>query len=429
MRILHVTNWLPGCHHISGGAEAVCLNTINMAREAGHECAAFCLPLELRSPHDFPIYEADTVFGHIPQRLHVPVDLVRSVWRPVDGYTARSLARALRDFRPHLVHFHKFERLGYSVVPAAARSGASTIWSVYDYLAFCPGTYLQRREGGYCTEGQGARCYDCYRPGRRFPQLQRALYHLRPRVIRTNLRPLDRVVVLSERCAQIIAEHGIPKDKIRVIYQSYPVAETAPPDPADVDAETVLFAGWLVPAKGLHVALEAMGQVVSVRHSARLLVLGMGGSEPWYAELLEGILAGHNLRPFVTFAGKLPRTEFLAHLRRAAVVVVPEQWENMSPVIVVEAMAHGKPVVASQVGGIPEFVRDGETGWLAEPDHPGQFAAGILKVLNDPAGALRMGIRARERALELFDRPVAGRKLLELYQECLDLREARHDWC
>lgn len=423
MRILHVTNWLPGCHHISGGAEAVCLNTIEMARAAGHECEVFCLPLDFPSPHPFAVHGADTVLCHLPRRLHNPVDFIKTLWHPQDGFVHRALASRLRSWRPEVVHFHKFDRLSYSLVGLARRQGCATLWSVYDYLAVCPESHLQQRSGGYCTNGQGERCYECYHPGRRLPRLQQRAYVHRRNLVLGSLRQLDQIIVLSSRCREIMAQHGLPEERIKVIHQSYPVAETAPAPAAEVDPHLVFFAGWLAPAKGLHVLLEAMPLVRQEFPEVQLIALGLPAPDPQYPFHIQELMSQHNLSDWVDLRGRLPREEFLQALRRAAVVVVPEQWENMSPVILVEAMAHGRPVVASRLGGIPEFVTEGETGYLAAAERPEEFAAGIKAVLGEPAQAMALGRRAHQRARELFDRSVVGQELLETYEACVRARQ------
>ncbi len=422
MKILHVTNWLPESHAIAGGAEAVCLNTILMAQRAGHECRVFCLPPDFPSPHPFPLIAADTIFNHIPKRFLQPIDFIRTLWRPVDRYAAASLRRVLQTWRPDIVHFHKFERLGYSLIEAAARWGAPTLWSVYDYLALCPKEgHLQHKEGYYCRAGQGERCYDCYHPGRRFPSVQKALWRRRRALIHHYLRQLNRIVVLSERCRAILAEHDVPEEKLSVIHQAFPVRQTQPADPHQAQPYRIFFAGWLAPNKGLHVLLEALPYVLSACPQAHLVALGLPApSHPEYYALLENTISRLGLQQHVQILGRLSRAEFLQHLHQAAVVVVPEQWENMSPVIIVEAMALGLPIVASRIGGIPEFLGEGEAGLLADPHRPEDFATQIINVLTNPQEAMRLRRQSRQKALLLFEEEIVGQQLLQLYEQLAD---------
>jgi alpha-maltose-1-phosphate synthase len=118
----------------------------------------------------------------------------------------------------------------------------------------------------------------------------------------------------------------------------------------------------------------------------------------------------------------MPRDELLQHCRTAALCVVPSLWDN-SPNTVYEAMAAGRPVVASRVGGIPELVADGETGLLTPPGDAGALADAITALLLDPVRRRAMGEAGRRRIRELADleKNVDGR--LAVYQEVAASRQ------
>jgi len=101
-------------------------------------------------------------------------------------------------------------------------------------------------------------------------------------------------------------------------------------------------------------------------------------------------------------------------------VVVPEQWpSDFGPLILVEAMALAKPVVASKIGAIPEFIKDGINGFLVEHNQPEQFAKKIIWLSNNKATAKTMGQRAKETAQFLFNQDQNG-KVFDLYNNVLN---------
>ena len=102
-----------------------------------------------------------------------------------------------------------------------------------------------------------------------------------------------------------------------------------------------------------------------------------------YYEMLQSKVDSGGIRDRVTFLDHLPPTEVKKHIRQAAVVVIPEQYENMSPLLMIESMFLARPVVISRVGGVPEFIEDGVTGWLADPHDPADFAKKIISVVKD----------------------------------------------
>lgn len=106
-------------------------------------------------------------------------------------------------------------------------------------------------------------------------------------------------------------------------------------------------------------------------------------------------------------------------------VVIPEQWENMSPVVLIEAMCHGKPVVASRIGGIPEFVEDGASGLLADPCSPSSFAGCVSSLLLDGARSSAIGAEASRRIRALMDRKTIMLKYRELYEYAIKRSRGR----
>jgi glycosyltransferase involved in cell wall biosynthesis len=160
--------------------------------------------------------------------------------------------------------------------------------------------------------------------------------------------------------------------------------EAAPPE--------VLFAGRLSPEKGIE-------DLLAVADGLRLVVAGDGPLRPQVPQAL----------------GMLPRDEFYGRLDRAAVVVFPSRRDGF-PVACAEAMAHGRAVVATAVGGLPDMVVDGETGLLVPPGDPAALRAAIDRLLADPELRQRLGTAARLRIEELcgWDRVID--RTLEAYE-------------
>ncbi len=158
----------------------------------------------------------------------------------------------------------------------------------------------------------------------------------------------------------------------------------------------LLFVGRLRIRKGVEVLLEALREIPG----AVLRIAGDGE----HRAALERAAAG--LGPAVAFLGTKSSAQVRTLLRGAAALVVPSIYEGM-PLVVLEAMEAGVPVVASAVSGIPEVVVDGETGWLVPPEDPRALARALAEVLADPAEARRRGEAGQRRAAERY-RPAAA---------------------
>jgi glycosyltransferase involved in cell wall biosynthesis len=158
-----------------------------------------------------------------------------------------------------------------------------------------------------------------------------------------------------------------------------------------------LFVGRLRIRKGVEVLLEAMSALRDRLPQARLLIAGDGE----HRASLERRAAELELGAAVRFLGRCDASRVRGLLRRARALVVPSIYEGM-PLVVLEAMEAGVPVIASAVSGIPEVVEDGGTGWLVPPEEPDALAAALAAAWNDPAEAARRGDAGRRRVDERF---------------------------
>jgi glycogen synthase len=170
------------------------------------------------------------------------------------------------------------------------------------------------------------------------------------------------------------------------------------------DSKIILFAARSDPVKGADVLFQAVPLVRRDVPDAEFHFVGC----PPAADI--STAEGVRFYPFV------PKEQLMEHYRRAAVCVVPSLWDN-SPYTVYEAMASGKPVVACRVGGIPELIDDGATGFLVQPGHPGQLANAILRLLHSYHERVRMGQAARQRIQQLANLEVNVSRRLAVYEQ------------
>lgn len=157
--------------------------------------------------------------------------------------------------------------------------------------------------------------------------------------------------------------------------------------------------------------------IAAVESSARLVMVGDGPLRP----TLEARARDLGLNGAVRFLGAVPRAaSFLPHFD---VFVLSSVWEGMSNSLL-EAMAAGRPVVATRVGGNPEVVVDGETGLLVPPRDPRALADAVLRLLGDPALAGRLGEAARRRVESQFTLEQMVSRMQELYDQLLARKQA-----
>jgi glycosyltransferase involved in cell wall biosynthesis len=119
----------------------------------------------------------------------------------------------------------------------------------------------------------------------------------------------------------------------------------------------------------------------------------------------------------VSVRDPLPHPELAEHYRRADIFIAPSVWNEPFGMVIVEAMASGLPVIATRGGGIPEIVRDGETGLLTERGNAAELAEAINYLLKHDEVRRAMGRAGRKRAVEMFGWDKISEPLFEVYQE------------
>lgn len=178
----------------------------------------------------------------------------------------------------------------------------------------------------------------------------------------------------------------------------------------------ILFAGRLIPRKGVHHLLAAFCAISGEFPAARLILAGEEQAGDPYGALLHRFLREQGLTERVQFLGSLSMEQIAAEYGRCAFMVLPSQQET-APVVIEEAMAAGRAVIATRVGGVPDQVAHERTGLLVEyGDVPGLTAA-MRRLLGAPELGERMGRAAREEAGRRFQGDQVARQTYQLYQQ------------
>jgi glycosyltransferase involved in cell wall biosynthesis len=208
-----------------------------------------------------------------------------------------------------------------------------------------------------------------------------------PAVFRPLVRAARMVLCVSEALMETARSLGAREVRVVPVGVTVPHISVEPDEPPQV-----LFVGRLSEEKGILELIEA----------ARGLPLVVVGDGP-LRERVPGAI------------GFVPPAELPGYLDRAAVVVCPSRREGYG-VVARQAMAHGRPVVATSVGGLPEAVVDGETGLLVPPGDAASLRAALERLLGDRELRRRLGAAARGRARERFSREVAAAATVAAYE-------------
>jgi glycosyltransferase involved in cell wall biosynthesis len=198
--------------------------------------------------------------------------------------------------------------------------------------------------------------------------------------------------------------------------QPDPHHEPQPPQRGPGDPFRLLFTGRLVQRKGIAVLLQAMAELVGERR-VHLTVVGDGPLR----ESLRERAAALGIGDRVEFTGFIPAAELGRRLRGCDAFVLPAVEDAKGDVealgvVLIEALLHGRPVIASASGGIPEIVLHERTGLLTTPGSSSELAAAIRRLDDDPALALRLAARGREHVMQRFSWDTIIETLVDVYE-------------
>lgn len=247
--------------------------------------------------------------------------------------------------------------------------------------------------------------------------LARRKKHYAP-VLRGITRNLDGVIANSSHTAESVQQltgvyptvipWGPPRGAVKLnrTTEESPVEDENPP--------VVMAVGRMIERKGFPVLVRAAARL---RGRAQVVIVGDGE----YRTVVEEEIRRQGVEDVVRLAGRLPNDELASLYARCAVFCLPAILDSRGEteglgVVLVEAMSHGKPVVASRLGGIPDAVEDGTTGILVAPNDEEALAEALLRLIADRTLAARMGEAGRRKARESFSWEAIAERHLELYR-------------
>jgi glycogen(starch) synthase len=182
-----------------------------------------------------------------------------------------------------------------------------------------------------------------------------------------------------------------------VIYNGLEMPELAP-QPLAFDKPRLVCLGRVVEDKGFDLALRALPAIARNYPDLRLVVAGDGPARP----ALEGLAAELGIGDVVDFAGWISPEKVPELMNSATIVLLPSRWREAFGLVALQAAQMERPVVATEVGGLPEVVVDQETGLIVAKEDSEALAEAVLSLLRNPSRAVEMGQEGRVRAQQVF---------------------------
>lgn len=410
MKICHVNNLLPTHHKLwAGGAQATYRFVKLLAKKGVKNIVLSTKPTKKpEKDNDFEFHAVTLAQDVLGEKLG------RLLKRPFDPIAYFHCYKMLKKIKPDIVHLHNFGDLGFGVVLAAKRLKIPVVFSIYNYWCFCPNQTLMKNDDSVCNEFHGPQCIECM-SGKKDP-LQKIFMSKRKAMFDFFLfSRVDKFLALSNYLSKLLQAYGVKKSRIAVVRSPFNEIKLKK---SRIEKNLILYAGMIVPRKGLDVIIRAMPKIVKEVPDARLYVLGQEDPcEIDYKTRVKELIKEYRLEKNILWFEKKPKSEFEKLIRKAAVMAIPEQWNNMSPLLVIECMMFGKGIVASNMGGIPELLQG--SGLLAKASSPDDFAKKIVWALKNNKKMQAMGKKAREKAIKMFDEERIAKELIGTYSSLI----------
>lgn len=371
------------------GASRYQLEVNRLLEAAGHKVIPFAMQDEhnLKTPWSkyfvSPVETARVTHGF---------GALRTFGRMLYSFEAREkMRRLIAEVKPDVAHVHNiYTQISPSVLDALHEAGVPVVMTVHDYHLVSPNYMLWK----------GGRNVDPRRRSlvrstlSRFHKdsfaasfAQSFVFNLH-RALRLYDRNISRFLCPSEFVARELAAAGYPKEKITVLPHFIDASEITPTYGGD---GSVLFVGRFVEEKGVRFVLDLAEALLNTK----CVLVGdgpLGGEVRARAEGLSN----------VEVAGWLGREELAKAYARASIVIVPSLWREVFGLVALEAMAHGKAVLVSDRGGLPEVVEDGIFGLVLPAEDLAAWEDAIVNILTNPKKNHALGTAARKRVETLY---------------------------
>jgi glycosyltransferase involved in cell wall biosynthesis len=327
---------------------------------------------------------------------------------------AKALAGELDRFGPDIVQVQNlYPLISPSIFAPIRRRSIPVVMRCPNYRIFCP-------NGRHLVKGR--LCDLCIGPGHElwcvvrnceeslFKSMGYAARNAAARITGRILNGVDVFVVQSRFQRDLFAARGIPIDRMEIVPGLAPALE----EPPWTIGRWVTFVGRVSPEKGIETFIQAAKTETEIPFA----VAGDDRSMP-------GIRS--RATPNIEWLGFLNRVSLDSVYGQSRIVVVPSQWYEGFPNVIVQAMMMARPVICSAIGGLPDIVEDGRTGLLFDPNNVAELAQKIRFLYTRSGLCRQMGIAGREKALREYSRDACYGHLMVAFRKAVNRKRPHYD--
>ena len=399
MKILLVNKF----HYLKGGSEKYYFDLAKLLKEHGHEVAFFSMKDEKNIKTDCKEYFVENSDMN-SKNVFKALDVIYS------KKNKKAMEEALDDFKPDIVHLNNFQRqLSASIIKPIKKRNIPIVFTAHDLQAICPAIVMLDSEKNICDKCINGKYFNCIKKkcvkNSSLKSLLGAIEGKYYRYKNIYSKQINKIITPSEFYKTKLVEDGISPEKIEALHNFIDI------DDYNVKIEDegyALYYGRIIKEKGVLNLIKAFKNI----ENHKLYIAGDGPD----IENVKKYIKNNELDEKIKLLGFLNSDQVKDYVRKARFIVVPSVWYENCPYSVLETLAMGKPIIGSNLGGIPELVKNNETGLIYKYDNINELTDKMKELLENKSKAEELGNTAKKTAKENFSKEAYYNKIIKIYE-------------
>ena len=399
MKILLVNKF----HYLKGGSEKYYFDLAKLLQEHGHEVAFFTMKDEKNIKTDCKEYFVENSDMNSKNPLKA-FDIIYS------RKNKKVMEKALDEFKPDIVHLNNFQRqLSASIIKPIKKRNIPIVFTAHDLQAICPAIVMLDNEKNICEKCLRGKYVNCIKgkcvKNSGLKSILGAVERKYYRWKKIYSRKIDKIIAPSEFYKLKLIQDGITENKIEALHNFINIEDY---NVTIEDEGYALYYGRIIKEKGVLNLIKAFKNI----KNSKLYIAGDGQD----IEKVKKYIHENNMDDTVKLLGYLNSSQVKEYVRKARFIVVPSIWYENCPYSVLETLAMGKPIIGSNLGGIPELVKDNETGLIYKYNSVIELEEKMNDLLNNKEKAVQFGKNAKEIAKKDFSKDEYYDKIIKIYK-------------
>lgn len=404
MKILNINKF----YYRKGGSEAYYFALADLLRENNHEVIPFSMKDNKNYETKYSKYFIENISY---ENMGIKEKAINGAKLIYSFEAKKKVKNIVNDNTPDIAHLHIFQhQLSPSILKEIKKNGTYVVNTVHDLKVICP-NYKMLNDGEICEKCKSDKFINCFKSkcikGSTVNSMLNTIEAYTHRILKS-YDYVDKFICPSKFYMNKFIEFGIPKEKVVHIPNFVDVSKF---NPNYEHEDYFVYFGRLSEEKGINTLIKSMKYV----NKSKLIIVGKG---PIEKELKEFVVKEKIKN--VEFVGFKTGNELENIIKKSRFIVIPSEWYENAPMSIIEAMAYGKAVLGSNIGGIPEFIEDNHTGMIFNTKDEIDLASKINHLIDEEKQTIEMGKNARIRAEKLYDKIVHYEKIMDLYNQVMN---------